>query len=188
MPLGQFCMNNNKNLGHFPHFATILKKMPFSHSKNGGRNTPPKWWTRQLFHVFTTFGWEISKFWILHILASFLECKRGIFFKVVAKPGKCPKNQNFCRNGLYTCWYKVYQEATRFWKLLDFLVHPNYHCEVCSPAQYLQFLRQMTRYIMMPHLFIYLSWDPSLCLFCSSHDFSGMLKNAQFQVNVEAGE
>ena len=100
--------------------ARIQKRRPLFHG-----NIPPKWWTRHLFHVFTTFGWEISKFWILHILASFLECKRGIFFKVVAKPGKCPKNQNFCRNGLYTCWYKVYQEAMRFWKLFDFLVHPT---------------------------------------------------------------
>ena len=48
----------------------------------------------------------------IHILAS--ECKKGIFFKMVAKLGKCPKIFSFCcRNGLYTCWYKIYQEAMR---------------------------------------------------------------------------
>ena len=61
----------------------------------------------------------------LHILAPFLECKKGIFFKVVAKWGKCKKNHFFCRNGLYPCWYKIYQEAMRFWKLFGILVHPN---------------------------------------------------------------
>ena len=63
----------------------------------------------------------------LHILAPFLECKKGIFFKVVAKWGKCKKNHFFCRNGLYPCWYKIYQEAMRFWKLFGILVHPNHH-------------------------------------------------------------
>ena len=63
----------------------------------------------------------------LHILAPFLECKKGIFFKTVAKRGKCKKNHFFCRNGLYSCWYKIYQEAMRFWKLFGILVHPNMH-------------------------------------------------------------
>ena len=41
----------------------------------------PKWWTRHWFYVFTTFGWEISKFWMLHILASFLVCKKAFSSK-----------------------------------------------------------------------------------------------------------
>ena len=50
---------------------------------------------------------------------------RAIFFKMVAKPGKCKKNHFFCRNGLYTCWYRIYQEAMRFWRLFGILVHPT---------------------------------------------------------------
>ena len=42
-------------------------------------NIPPKWWIRHLFHVFTTFGWEINKFWILHIFTSFSH-EHGPFF------------------------------------------------------------------------------------------------------------
>ena len=63
----------------------------------------------------------------LYILAPFLECKKGIFFKVVAKWGKCKKIHFFCRNGLYPFWYKIYQEAMRFWKLFGILVHPTGH-------------------------------------------------------------
>ena len=52
--------------GHFWHFqvpengtlsARIQKRRPLFHA-----NTPPKWRTRHLFHVFATFGSEISKF------------------------------------------------------------------------------------------------------------------------------
>ena len=50
---------------------------------------------------------------------------RAIFFKIVAKPGKCKKNHFFCRSGLYTSWYKIYQEAMRFWQLFGILVHPT---------------------------------------------------------------
>ena len=35
----------------------IQKRRPLFHA-----NTPPKWRTRHLFHVFATFGSEISKF------------------------------------------------------------------------------------------------------------------------------
>ena len=34
----------------------------------------------------------IGKFWILNILSSFLDCKKGIFYKMVARRGKYPKN------------------------------------------------------------------------------------------------
>ena len=75
----------------------------------------------------------------LHILAPFLECKKGIFFKVVAKWGKCKKNHFFCRNGLYPCWYKIYQEAMRFWKLFGILVHPTKHCQIVVKSVLSQF-------------------------------------------------
>ena len=47
-----------------------------------------KWWIRCLFYSFTTFERVISEFWILNILTSFLECKKGIFYKMVARRGK----------------------------------------------------------------------------------------------------
>ena len=48
-------------------------------------NIPPKCWSRCLFYSFTTVGRVIGKFWILSILGSFLECKKGIFYKMVAR-------------------------------------------------------------------------------------------------------
>ena len=52
----------------------IEKRRPLFHA-----NIPPKWWIWHLFHVFTTFGWEINKFWILHIFTSFSH-EHGPFF------------------------------------------------------------------------------------------------------------
>ena len=51
--------------------------------------------SRCLFYSFTTFGRVIGKFWILNILSSFLQCKKGIFYKMVARRRKCPKNHFF---------------------------------------------------------------------------------------------
>ena len=48
----------------------------------------------------------------------------GHFFKMVAKWGKC-------KNGPYTCWYRIYQEVMRFWKLFGILVHHNVEHLVC---------------------------------------------------------
>ena len=49
----------------------------------------------------------------------------GHFFQNGGQARKMQKNHFFCRNGLYTCWYRIYQEAMRFWKLFGILVHPR---------------------------------------------------------------
>ena len=51
----------------------------------------------------------------------------GHFFQNGGQVRKMQKKSFFCRNGLYPCWYKIYQEATRFWKLFEILVHPTPH-------------------------------------------------------------
>ena len=65
------------------------QRCPFSGSKNGTSSAriqkgdhffklaSPQNGGRHVFNVFTTSGWKINKFWILHIVASFLECKKG---------------------------------------------------------------------------------------------------------------
>ena len=54
-----------------------------------------------------------KRIWILHVLVSFLECKKGIFFKIVAKWGKYPNffwpidiHANSC-SAKWTCLKKV---------------------------------------------------------------------------------
>ena len=37
------------------------------------------------------------------------KCKKGIFYKMVARRGKCPKNHFFCIFGLLLYKYKIYQ-------------------------------------------------------------------------------
>ena len=39
----------------------------------------------------------------------------GHFFQNSGQARKMQKKSFFCRNGLYTCWYKIYQEAMEFW-------------------------------------------------------------------------
>ena len=52
----------------------------------------------------------------------------GHFFQHGGQARKMQKKSLFfCRNGLYPCWYKIYQEAMRFWKLFGILVHPRAH-------------------------------------------------------------
>ena len=159
MYIGHFCKKNDFFL-HFPGLATILKKMALpkvpifrcpkmglrtAESKNGDHfftPTPPKM-------VDLTFVSCVYHFWmknnqILNFAYFYLifPWARAIFFKIVAKPGKCKKNHFFYRNGLYTCWYKIYLEAMRFWKLFGILVHPStdtvsFFHTFCSVWQYL---------------------------------------------------
>ena len=68
--------------GHFWHFqvpkngtlsARIKKRRPLFHA-----NTPPKWWTRYLFHVFTSKSdfWPFYWFWTFWLrFQLFLHCK-----------------------------------------------------------------------------------------------------------------
>ena len=59
--------------------ARIKKRRPLFHA-----NTPPKWWTRYLFHVFTSKSdfWPFYWFWIFWLrFQLFLHCKRDQNFK-----------------------------------------------------------------------------------------------------------
>ena len=51
--------------------------------------------------------------------------KKGIFYKMVARLGKRPKNHSFCIFGLLSYKYKIYQVRLEFRKLVDILVHPG---------------------------------------------------------------
>ena len=57
----------------------------------------------------------------------FLQCKKGIFYKMVARRGKCPKNHFFCIFGLLSYKYNLHQVRLEFRQLFDILVHPNQH-------------------------------------------------------------
>ena len=59
--------------------------------------------------------------------SSFLQCKKGIFYKMVARRGKCPKHHFLCNFGLLSYRYKIYQVGLEFRKLFDILVHPTEH-------------------------------------------------------------
>ena len=67
----------------------------------------------------------ISEFWILNILTSLLECKNGIFYKMVARRGKRPKNHLFFIFGLLSYRHNIYQVRIEFGKLFDISVHPE---------------------------------------------------------------
>ena len=67
----------------------------------------------------------MAKNWFFDIFTSF-SLEHGPFFsKWWPSEENAKKIIFFCRNGLYPCWYKIYQEAMRFWKLFGFLVHPS---------------------------------------------------------------
>ena len=57
--------------------------------------------------------------------SSFLQCKTGIFYKMVARLGKCPKNHFFCIFGLLSYKYNLHQVRLEFRQLFDILVHPT---------------------------------------------------------------
>ena len=59
---------------------------------NGFENFAPCSWENE---VKISKKRKMAKKQFLYILAPFLECKKGIFFKVVAKRGKCKKNHFF---------------------------------------------------------------------------------------------
>ena len=54
------------------HSPWIQKRRPLFHA-----NIPLKWWRRHLFHVFTTFGWEISQFWKITLFEPFSLVKKA---------------------------------------------------------------------------------------------------------------
>ena len=54
----------------------------------------------------------------------FLQCKKGIFYKMVARRGKCPKNHFFCIFGLLSYKYNLHQVGLEFRQLFYILVHP----------------------------------------------------------------
>ena len=55
------------------------------------------------------------------------QCKKGIFYKMVARRGKCPKNQFFRIFGLLSYRYNLHQVRLEFRQLFDILVHPSAH-------------------------------------------------------------
>ena len=58
-PMGTFAKSAHFQVPENGFLSAQTKKLrPLFHA-----NIPPKWWSRHLFHVFTTFGWEIIKFW-----------------------------------------------------------------------------------------------------------------------------
>ena len=91
--------------------AQIQKLRPLFHA-----TIPPKWWIRHLFRVFTTFGWEISKFWILLIFTSFSH-EHGPFFSKW-----WPSQENAKKSFFLQKWplYMLVQNISRGNEILKF--------------------------------------------------------------------
>ena len=70
-------------------------------------------------------------FWL-----SFYSVKRTLSSKWYPGQENAIKHLSFWRKGLHTCWYKMYQEAMRFWKLFEIFTLPLRGCSHITSAKF----------------------------------------------------